>query len=168
MDQCIRDQLSHRDLGEHFDLTPLRLLDLSGDLAGTFDSNYSEFPKSSFGRQFAIGENALEVLVYSRHGDLEQLREMRPGEPDRFVFEPAFDARAAVLGLVEDDFGVRRSVVRHGEPPELAARCPVQQRLLQLIEDGELFMDDVFETPRRGRVRIGEGFRLVGFREQIR
>ena len=45
---------------------------------------------------------------------LKQLRDQRLRQPERLVLEPALDARAAVLGLVEDDAGLRRRVVGHG------------------------------------------------------
>jgi hypothetical protein len=41
-------------------------------------------------------------------GGLEQLGDERLRQPDRLVLEPALDAGAAVLRLVEDDARLRR------------------------------------------------------------
>jgi hypothetical protein len=41
---------------------------------------------------------------------LEQLGHLRLREPDGFVLKAALDARAAILRLVEDDFGIGQGV----------------------------------------------------------
>jgi hypothetical protein len=61
-------------------------------------------------RLFTLGEDAFQVLVHGRHGNPEQLGDQGLTQPDYVGLEAALDARAAVLGLVEDDAGFRRSV----------------------------------------------------------
>ena len=73
-----------------------------------------------------------------RHVDLEQLRDQRLRQPDRFVLEPALDARAAVLRLVEDDAGLRWLVRLAWRFLEFSGEGLVQQRLLQRLQRGEL------------------------------
>ena len=122
------------------------VLDLAGDLARALGSNYPEFPDSCLPAQFALLEDVHQVLVDRPHVLLEQLRHERLRQPDRLVLEPALDARPAVLGLVEDDAGLRRRFVGHRYFLELAGEGLVQQRLLQRVQRGELPLVDGFEA----------------------
>ena len=80
------------------------VLDFARNLAIAFTSNYSELPNSCLAAgQLTVREDPLEVLVHRRHRDLEQLGDQRLREPDGLILEAALDARAAVLGLIEDD-----------------------------------------------------------------
>lgn len=45
-------------------------------------------------------------------GRLEQLRQLRLGQPDRLVLEPALDAHPRGLGLIEDQARRWRRIVR--------------------------------------------------------
>jgi hypothetical protein len=90
------------------------VLDVAGGLATALGSKYSEFPNSSTWRLFSLGEDAFEVLVHGRHGNLEQLGDQRLSQPERVGPEAALNARTAVFGLVKDDAGLRRGVVGDG------------------------------------------------------
>jgi hypothetical protein len=62
------------------------------------------------------------MLVDGRDCHLEQLRHLRLREPDRLVLEPALDARATVLRLVEDHARRRRQPRRrHFDGSPMAA-----------------------------------------------
>ena len=64
--------------------------------------------------QFPFSKNGLQVVIHRVHADLEQLGEESLRQPNRFVLKPALDPRAAILRLVEDDFGVGQRLVAHG------------------------------------------------------
>lgn len=55
------------------------------------------------------------MLVYGRHGHLKQLRDLGLRQPDGLILEPALDAGAAILCLIQEDFtaGGQRSQVAH-------------------------------------------------------
>jgi len=61
------------------------------------------------GVELGVGVDGLEVLVDVRDGRLEELGHLGLGEPDGVGVEADLDARAAVLGLVEDEL-LRRVV----------------------------------------------------------
>jgi len=54
------------------------------------------------------------VFIDCPHIFLKQLRHQLLGQPDGFTFQSALDARAAILRLVEDDFGFGQRLVTHG------------------------------------------------------
>ena len=76
------------------------MFELAVHLSPAFGSNYSEFPNGCPRLQFSLGMDAFQVLVDGGHRDLKQLADKRLRQPDRFILEPALDARLAVLGLV--------------------------------------------------------------------
>lgn len=47
-------------------------------------------------------------------GRLKQLRNERLRQPDGLILKPALDARAPVLGLIENDFRLRCGFFAHG------------------------------------------------------
>lgn len=55
--------------------------------------------------EFAVGEDFVEVLGDVLGCRLEQLGNLRLGEPQGVSVEATLDASAAVLGLVEDELG---------------------------------------------------------------
>ena len=63
--------------------------------------------------QFPLPVDAFKVLVHSRHSDLEQLGYERLRQPQVLVLKPALDAGAAILCLVEDDFGIGQRFFAH-------------------------------------------------------
>ena len=95
------------------------VLDLSRDFPFTLDSNYSEFPNSCLSRQFFNGVNALQMFVHRGHGDLEQLGNLCLRQPQGFILKTTLDARAAILGLVKDDFRLGQMFVTHGSSSKM-------------------------------------------------
>jgi hypothetical protein len=73
------------------------------------------------------------MLVHRRHGDLEQFGNERLRQPDGFVFKPALDARAAVFGLVKNDFGIGQGFVAHGLVSFPVERGELRPPLAKLI-----------------------------------
>lgn len=55
------------------------------------------------------------MLVYRADILLEQLDHKLLGQPDRFILQPNLDARAAILGLVDQELGMGRfgQKIRH-------------------------------------------------------
>ena len=89
------------------------VFDVAGDLSAAFSPNYSESPNSWPRGQFALVPDAPQVLVHGWHGHLEQFGDLGLREPDGFVLQPAPDARAPVLRLVEENLGLRKRLVTH-------------------------------------------------------
>ena len=89
------------------------VLNLPRDFTLALRSNYSEFPNSCPRRQFSLGVDAFQVLIYGWNRHLEQFGNERLRQPQRLVFETALDAGAAILRLVQDDFGIGQSFVTH-------------------------------------------------------
>jgi len=90
------------------------VLDLSGDLPRALGSNYPEFPDSCLPTQFAFVEDIHQVLVDRPYILLEKLPDERLRQPQRLILKPALNARAAILGLVENDFELGQRFVAHG------------------------------------------------------
>src|SRR5665647_1534527 len=103
------DAETHRD-----DRVQIVVLHLAADLTCTLLPNYPEFPDSCLPVQLAFLENVHQVLIDRTNVLLEQLRDERLRQPQRLVFKPALNARAAILSLVEDDFGLGQEFVAHG------------------------------------------------------
>src|ERR1700745_81183 len=89
------------------------VVDLTSGLRGALQTNYPEFPDSCLPAQFALFEDVHQVLVDRPHILLEKIGQEGLREPDRIEIDPALDARAPVLGLVEDDARLRLLVVGH-------------------------------------------------------
>ena len=99
------------------------MLDFPLDFARPFTANYPEFPDSCplFDLPFLV--EILEMLVDGPDVLLEQLRDERLAQPKRLVDKSAFDPRAAVFRLVQDNLAGRewgvtgqgRLVLRHSE-----------------------------------------------------
>lgn len=79
------------------------MLDLAGDLACSFPSNYSEIPNSCLFVQLPLAVDVSDVLVDHCHRNLKELRDQRLTQPQRLIRETAFDPRPTILGLVKDD-----------------------------------------------------------------
>jgi hypothetical protein len=90
------------------------MLNFPGHLPLALGSNDPEFPDSCLPTQFAFVEDIHQVLVDRPHILLEKLPDERLRQPNRFILKPALNARAAILGLVEDDFGLGQRFVAHG------------------------------------------------------
>jgi len=76
------------------------VLDIPGNLAASFGSNYSILSNSCRRVQFLLGVKLTEVVVYGVHADLEEFGHQGLREPERLPLEAALDPRAPVLGLV--------------------------------------------------------------------
>jgi hypothetical protein len=85
-----------------------------GVVALAVSGSYPEFPDNCFLGQFSLGKHVLKVLVDGANVLLEQLCHELLGKPDGVVLEPALDARLPILGLIEDNAGLRGGAVRHG------------------------------------------------------
>ena len=48
------------------------------------------------------------MFVDGRHSHLKEVGDQGLREPEGFILKAAFDARAPILGLVEENFSVRR------------------------------------------------------------
>jgi hypothetical protein len=48
------------------------------------------------------------------HRRLKKLGHLNLRQPQRLILKPALDARAAILRLLEDDFGLRQRFFTHG------------------------------------------------------
>jgi hypothetical protein len=59
-------------------------------------------------------EDIHQVLIDRPHILFEKLPDERLRQPQGLVLKPALDARATVLRLVEDDFGMGQRFVAHG------------------------------------------------------
>src|SRR5207237_5949530 len=79
------------------------VLDLPLDGARTFQSNYPEFPDSCSAVQLAFVENVDEMLIDGTNVFIEQLRNLRLRQPDRFVLEPALNPGSAIFGAIKND-----------------------------------------------------------------
>jgi len=89
------------------------VFDLPGDPPRPLGSNYSIISNRCFRAQFPLGKDRFQVVVHRAYADLKKLRHERLSEPHRFILKPALDARATILRLVEDDFGLRQWLVAH-------------------------------------------------------
>ena len=100
------------------------MLDLPGDLASPLPANYSEFPNSCLSVQLAFGEQALQVFVDGRNGDLKQLAHECLRQPDCLLLEPALDARPPILRLIQDKAACRllKLAVAHCVSPAIMVR----------------------------------------------
>src|SRR5690606_19138066 len=75
-------------------------------LTDALGSNYPEIPDSCRSLEFPLLIDVSEVFVDGAQVLLEQLGDLGLGEPKSLILEAALDARAAVLGLVQQDFAV--------------------------------------------------------------
>jgi hypothetical protein len=76
-------------------------------LPGAFGLNYPEFPDSCLRFEFSLLVDVADMLVDGPNILLKELGHELLRQPDRFVFKPDLDPRAAVLSLVDQDFGAR-------------------------------------------------------------
>lgn len=87
------------------------MLDLACNLARAIPVNDSEFLNGSLRRELAFRVDIPEMLIHRRYSDLEQLRDQRLAEPERFIGETALDARDSIRRLVPHDLAGRGSFV---------------------------------------------------------
>ena len=84
------------------------VLDLSGHLPFAFPANDSEVPNSCLWVYLEFLEDVLQVFVDGRHGYLEQFGDQGLRQPECLFLETTFDARPAVLRLVEKNLAFGR------------------------------------------------------------
>ena len=89
------------------------VFDLACDLSYSFDSNYSEIPNSCLSDQFAFVVNPFQMFIYGWNRNLKQLCHIGLCKPNSLVFKSALNARSTILGLVEEEFGLRQWFVGH-------------------------------------------------------
>jgi len=81
------------------------VLDRTGHLASTFQANYPEIPEGCRLREFAAGEDVLQVLTDGAHIHPEQGCDELLGEPDGFTLNPHFDATFPGLRGKDEELG---------------------------------------------------------------
>src|ERR1035441_4327170 len=88
-------------------LLTMVVLDFPLDFARSFPANYPEFPDSCLLFDLPFLVDVLEMLVDGPDILLEQLRDERLAQPERFVDKAALDPRAAVFCPVQDHLARR-------------------------------------------------------------
>src|SRR3954468_10913421 len=79
------------------------VVELAFDIARPLQSNYPEFPDSCAAVKFGFVENVDEMLIHSSDVFVEQLRNLRLSQPDRFILKATLNSGPAVFRAVEND-----------------------------------------------------------------